>query len=203
MASVIYRSPLLYHFVMRALHGRHFRDRYLAVSAEVPDGAEVVELCAGDAWLYRHYLKPKNVKYLGLDNSPQFVQAAKAEGLDIRIHDAFKDPVPTADVIIMQASLHLFHEDVKSVVGRMLDAARQKVIIAEPIRNMSDSPNPLAAWIGRKMTTPHGSGANHTHRYNPETFKALMTSFPECERVFFEKGEREMVAVLKGRGVGR
>jgi hypothetical protein len=200
MASVIYRSPLLYHFVMRALHGRHFQDRYLAVSAEVPEGADVVELCAGDAWLYKHYLRPKGVKYLGLDNSPQFVRAAKEEGLDIRIHDAFRDPIPEASVVIMQASLHLFHANVETVISRMLDAAKQKVIIAEPIRNMSDSPNPLAAWIGRKMTTPHGSGPNHTHRYNPETFRSLMNRFPECERVFFEKGEREMVAVLKGRG---
>jgi hypothetical protein len=199
MASIIYRSPLLYHCVMRTLHGRHFQDRYLAVAAEVPDGADVVELCAGDAWLYRHFLKPKGVKYIGLDNSPQFVQAAKGSGLDIRIHDAFRDPVPVADVIIMQASLHLFHANVGAVMGRLLDAARQKVIIAEPIRNMSDSPNPLVSWIGRKMTTPHGEGANHTHRYNPETFQALMKSYPECERVFLEKGEREMVAVLRGR----
>lgn len=199
MASIIYRSPLLYHFVMRALHGRHFQDRYLAVAAEVPEGAEVVELCAGDAWLYRHYLNAKGVKYIGLDNSPQFVQAGRDAGLDIRSHDAFRDPVPQADVVIMQASLHLFHADVNSVIRRLLAAARQKVIIAEPIRNMSDSPNPVISWIGRKMTTPHGQGGNHTHRYNPETFQALMKGFPECERVFLEKGEREMVAVLRGQ----
>lgn len=200
MASIIYRSPLLYHCVMRALHGRHFHDRYLAIAAEVPDGAMVVEICAGDAWLYRHFLKTRNVRYMGLDNSPQFVQAAVGEGLDVRLFDAFRDPLPEADVVIMQASLHLFHENVVSLVNRMLDAAKLKVVIAEPIRNMADSSNPLLAWIGRRMTKPHGSSACNSHRYNPDTFRTLMNGFPECERVFFEKGQREMVAVLRGRG---
>lgn len=200
MASIIYHSPLLYHCVMRMLHGRHFTERYLAIAAEVPAGASVVELCAGDAWLYWHHLRQKNVSYLGLDNTPAFLAAARARGIELRAFDVLADAVPAADIVIMQASLHLFPKHAAELIQRMLDAARQQVIIAEPIRNMADSPNALIAWLGRIMSRPHGEGADATHRYTAASFEAQMRALPEFERVFLEKGGREMVAVLKGRG---
>ncbi len=199
MASLIYRSPLVYQLVMRLLHGRHYSDRYRVLADEVPAGAEVVELCAGDARLYRYFLQPKGVKYLGLDNSPHFVSAARSHGLNFRLFDASKEEIPPADVILIQASLHLFHPQIEAFISRMLDAARQHVLISEPVRNLSSSSNPVVAWVGKTFTRPHGPGLDHTHRFTETTFTQLMETFPECTRIFFEPGKREMISVLKGR----
>lgn len=204
MASIIYSHPLLYHLVMRTLHGRDFPERYETVAAEIPDGSSVVELCAGDAWLYRHYLKPKNVSYVGLEIAPAFLQSAKSRGINFREWEAATDAIPQADIVILQASLHLLHEHAATLLDRMLNAARQKVIIAEPIKNMADSENKLVAWIGRLLTRPHGKGVQtHTYRYNAASFESLMRQYPECERVCTGTRQREMLAVLQGRASAR
>ena len=107
--SLIYRSPWIYHRVMRLLHGRNFRHRYELLAAEIPEASSVTELCAGDAWLYLHYLKQKHVRYLGLDVSPYFVKAARERGVDFKLHDLTKEPIPAADIVILQASLYQFY----------------------------------------------------------------------------------------------
>lgn len=197
--SIIYRSPLLYHTVMRCLHGRHFADRYRAVAGIIPDGAEVVEVAAGDAWLYRHYLKPKKVNYLGLDNAPAFLKKAERHGVPFRNFDLLNETIPTADYVILQAALHLFHDLAPAILQRLLDAARHKVIIAEPVRNMADSSNPVISLIGKSLTRPHNQGTDHSQRFTPETFSSLMRACPEFLEIFPEPGGREHIAVLRGR----
>ena len=139
---IIYRSPRLYQLVMRLLHVGHFEARYTDLASLVPPGASIVELCAGDARLYNRYLREKNPDYIGLDNSPQFVEAGKKLGLDFRMFDAKTDEVPVADIIIIQASLHIFIREIESFLGRLTKAARIKVIIAEPVRNLSSPGSP-------------------------------------------------------------
>lgn len=197
--SLIYRSPWIYHRVMRLLHGRNFKHRYEMIAAEIPDGSSVTELCAGDAWLYLHYLKQKHVRYVGLDVSPHFVKAACVKGLDFRLHDLRKDHIPAADIVIMQASLYQFPELAEGLVRQMISAAGVKVVISEPVRNLSHSSHPWIAGLARRITRAPGH-ATASHRFTPETFRGLMESFPQCEQIFMEKGEREMIAVLRGEG---
>lgn len=197
--SLIYRSPWVYHQVMRLLHGRDFKHRYEMIAAEIPNGSSVTELCAGDAWLYLHYLKQKQVSYLGLDFSLPFVNAAIAKGLEFRLHDLAKDLIPVADVVIMQASLYQFPDLAEDLVRKMISAAGFKVVISEPVKNLSHSSHPWIAGIARRITRAPGH-ATAPHRFTPATFRGLMESFPQCERIFMEKGEREMIAVLRGEG---
>lgn len=93
---------------MRMLYGRNFRARYEALAAEIPPHAQVIDLCAGDAYLYRHYLRKKGVNYLGLELSPQFVAAGQAQGVALQEFNVWKDKIPAAEVVIMQASLYQF-----------------------------------------------------------------------------------------------
>lgn len=199
MASLVYRQPLLYQAVMRVLHGRHFQSRYQAIDQHVPAGAEVLELCMGDAYLYRHYLKAKQVRYTGLDSSHSFVAKARAQGIQARWCDIASEPLPQADIVIMQASLFHFPHDHESLVRRMIQAARQWLILAEPVRNMASSPNPLLAILGRRLTKPHGATNEQAFRFDEASFRSLLSGFPECESLEFEPGGREMIALLRGR----
>ncbi len=200
MGALIYRSPFLYNLVMRLLHAGHFNSRYEVIAEEVPQGASVVELCAGDAFLYRHFLRQKSVTYIGLDNSPSFVEAGRKQGIDMRPFDVHRDPIPAADVILIQASIHIFHTEAELIIRRMIDAARVKALVTDPIRNLSSSPNPVIATAARLLTKPFGARRDHSFRYNQETLAALFAKFPELERTKFDSSGREMTGVFRGRG---
>ncbi len=184
---------------MRALYGRHLaaRDRVLAEC--IPDGARVVDVCAGDGALYRHELRHKNVTYLGLDASPQLVAWGRRHGVDMRSFDVRRDAIPSADTVVMQSSLYQFIEEAEPLIGRLLDAARHRVIIAEPIRNLSASDNPLVRVTARVLTRPARDSAYVGNRFNEERLRELFGNFAELERIFSIPGGRELIGIFTGR----
>jgi SAM-dependent methyltransferase len=131
----------------------------------IPSGATVTDLCCGPGTLYHRYLKPKGIHYTGLDINPKFAADLSASGAIGLQWDMAEDrPFPAADYVMMQASLYHFLPNPAPIVNRMRAAARDTVLIAEPIRNMADSTNPLFAWMGKKFTNP-GTG-EQAHRFN-------------------------------------
>lgn len=183
---------------MRILHGRHFQSRYQAIIQHVPEGASVLELCMGDAYLYRHYLKAKKVRYTGLDSSISFIEKARAQGINASLSTIDVDPLPQAEIVIMQASLFHFPRNYEAVLRRAIQAATRRVILAEPVINMASSPNPVLSMLGRVLTKPQGVTNEQSFRFNETSFRALIAKIPECESLEFEPGGREMVAVLRG-----
>lgn len=201
-ASLIYRNPHVYQLVMRGLYGRHYGARYAAVASEVPEDSEVVDVCAGDCHLYLHHLRTRRVRYVALDNAPDLVHWARGRGVDARSFDAASQPVPPADVVIMQGSLYQFLPDVDPIVERMLRAARRRVIIAEPVRNLTQT---LPFGLGRLVaaaTRPGGSGTYRGHRFDEATLRGLFARFG-CARVFATPGGRELVGVFDVGGEAR
>ncbi|MFM7180026.1 MAG: class I SAM-dependent methyltransferase [Verrucomicrobiales bacterium] len=196
----IYRSPRLYQFVMRLLHVGHFEARYTDLAALVPAGASIVEVCAGDARLYTRYLRDSNPAYIGLDNSPQFVEAGRKQGLEFRMFDGKKDAIPTADIVIIQASLHIFIREMDAFLDRLKAAAREKVIIAEPVRNMSSSSNPVVAKLARWLTRPRGGDDYTGFRFDEHSLRSLLEKNHGLEHFALCAGGREAIAVLKGTG---
>ncbi len=197
-SSFIYSSQNVYQFVMRLLYGRNFRARYEALAEEISTGAQVVDLCAGDAYLYRHFLRKKGVTYLGLELSPQFVAAGKAQGVSMREFDVWNEKIPPAEIVIMQASLYQFLPNAEAVVQKMLVAARRKVIIAEPIRNLSEE-NSWLGKISRALTKPRTEDEAYSgQRFNEATLRKLFRSFAAFEREFLIPGGREMIGVFRG-----
>ncbi len=197
--SLIYRSAAGYELVMRALYGRHYADRIKAVADQVPAGASVLELCCGPGSLYHRQLHARVGSYIGLDANLRFVQRLKSEGVDARWVDlaANKNPLPTADIVIMQASLYHFLPDAAQIVDRMLAAAGDRVIIAEPIRNLASSELPIVGALGRRAADP-GVGS-HAHRFNAQSLDELMSRYRERTlSTFAIPGEREQVYVLAG-----
>jgi SAM-dependent methyltransferase len=195
--SLVYRSALGYELLMRALYGRHYAARMRAVADQVPDGASVLELCCGPGTLYLRHLRGRVSGYIGIDVNPGFVQRLRARGVDARALDlaAGEDPLPSADAVILQASLYHFLPRPEAIIDRMLAASRERVIVAEPVRNLASSPNPVIARVGRHAADPGVGG--HAQRFTEETLSALMERYREFVlRSFLIPGGRERVYVL-------
>jgi SAM-dependent methyltransferase len=199
--GIIYRSAHVYEVLMRSLYGRHYAARMSAVAEQVPAGASVVELCCGPGTLYRRYLQARTSSYIGLDVNGRFVARLRREGIDARQVDlaAAAEPLPAADVAIIQASLYHFLPDAGQIVDLMVAAARERVILSEPIRNLSTSDLPLVGRLGRQAADPGVGG--HAQRFTEQTLDALMAAYRErIIAAFAIPGGREKVYVLAGGG---
>lgn len=181
---------------MRALYRNHFQDRYRALIGHVTEGCgSLVEVCMGDAYLYRHYLRKYDIQYLGCDINSVFVEYAKKQGLAAEHLDLWEKEVPQADVVLMQASLYQFYPDHDVIIRKMLAAASKKVVIAEPVNNITASNNRLIGKLGAWLSDA-GSG-NASMRFSKEHFESVMRAYGE-NLVFLQDipGGREVVAVI-------
>ena len=195
--SLIYRSSVGYELLMLALYGRHYPDRMRAVAAEVPDGASVLELCCGPGTLYRRYLRGRVSGYVGIDVNRRFVEQLSRRGVAANRLDLAggEEPLPAADVVILQASLYHFLPAPERILDRMLVAADDRVIVSEPVRNLASSDFPVVGRIGRLAADPGVGG--HAQRFTEETLGDLMGRYRErVLRSFLIPGGRELVYVL-------
>lgn len=175
-SSVIYSNAYIYEGVMRALYGRWYNERFHAIAELIAQGSSVLDVCCGPGTLYHRYLKKKGVHYTGLDINRKFVarlSGPDATGLSWNLDEA--RPLPRADYVIMQASLYHFLPGASKVIDRMIAAAEKQVLIAEPIRNVTDSRIFLLAFFARKLTNP-GTG-DQPNRFNEATLDALMEQY--------------------------
>ena len=198
--SLIYRNARGYELVMQVLYGRHYQARTRAVAAEVPEGSSVLELCCGPGTLYTRHLRGRVAHYIGLDVNGRFVEKLRRAGADAREIDlsADKRPLPQADVVIMQASLYHFLPDAEAIVKRMIAAARDRVIVSEPVRNLASSELPVIGALGRRAANP-GVG-DHGQRFTETTLDLLMQRHrPRVLKVSLIPGCREKVYVLDAR----
>jgi hypothetical protein len=198
--SLLYAHPGLYHLLMRALYGRYFETRYQVLADVVPERAQVIDVCAGDMYLYRKHLRAKFVAYTGLDLSPHMVRQAQRWGVQAEEFNLWTDDLPRAEFVILQASLYQFTPHAEGIVRKLLAAAQHKLILAEPVVNLSSSPHPFLAWISRRMTIPNGEQNYSGERFNQETFTRFLESFETLDRYWLIPGGREMIAVLRGSG---
>lgn len=197
--SLIYRSSRLYEFAMLSLYGRHYRARHSVIATLIPPGSSVVELCCGPGVLYSRHLKGKNVRYLGLDYSPAFIESLHRRGVDAQLRDLRDpDPLPPADYLIMQASLYHFLPAPQGVLERMLAAARARVIVAEPVRNLTTD-HPMLGRLTARATDP-GTGAQAA-RFDEDSLARCLEPYRELvEAEQLIPGGREKLYVLSASG---
>jgi len=194
--SITYRSPRLYQAAMRPLYRGCYDARYEAIVEEVPEGAEVLDVCCGDALLYEKWLKKKNARYIGLDINPAFIAAAARGGIDARFFDVERGTdLPRAEYVVMQGSLYQFIPGAEAMVARLVSAARRRVIITEAVRNIGESGNPALKRFAEKMTNP-GTGPK-TERFDRESLGILMAKFKVLKKEEI-CGGREMLYVIEG-----
>src|SRR6185503_18966076 len=174
--SLIYRSASIYELAMVVLYGRHYTSRYRAIAELIPAGSNVLDVCCGPAVLYHRYLRSTDVRYTGLDINAKFIARLIRRGGSGQVWDLRKEAVlPPADYVSMQASLYHFLPDASEVVDRMLSAARKRVIIAEPIRNLASSDSRFLASLGRLFTNP-GVG-EHSLRFTESSLADFFSGY--------------------------
>jgi SAM-dependent methyltransferase len=196
--SLVYRSAAGYELLMRALYGRHYGERMRVIAAEVPEGASVLELCCGPGTLYARHLARRAGGYIGLDVNDRFVAELRRRGVDARTVDlaCSSEPLPGADVVLMQASLYHFLPDAQEILDRMLAAARELIVISEPVRNLASSDNPVIGMLGRRATDPGVGGGER--RFTEATLDTLMDRYRErLLKAELIPGGREKLYVLR------
>lgn len=198
--SLVYQSSLIYEALMVILYGSHYADRYKAILPFIPDGVSLADICCGPAIIYHRYLKSKNIRYVGIDVNPKLLAALGESGAEGQIMDITgPEPLPKADYLLMQASLyHFLPNQVDMILDKMLEAGQQKVIIAEPIKNLSDSNIPVLSWLAKRSANP-GTG-HQAHRFNESSLDAAMQRFKDngqLETSFLVANGREKVYVIR------
>src|SRR5262245_17006645 len=183
---------------MLLLYGRHYSSRYREIAELIPDRSSVLDVCCGPALLYDRYLKVKAVEYTGLDINAKFVDQLKRRGGHGEVWDLRREvQLPRADCVVMQASLYHFLPDPSPVVNRMLQAAREQVIIAEPIRNITSSNSRLVSSLGRLLTNP-GTG-EHQQRFDEDSLAIFFSQYTSrITRSVVIAGGREKMYILNG-----
>ena len=73
--------------------------------------------------------------------------------------------------VMLQASLYQFHDIADALLPRLWEAARRLLLIAEPVRNVSQSRFAAARWIARILTRT--DDRVHTFRYTETTLLDL------------------------------
>lgn len=193
MKSPIYWHPSIYHFAIRTLYGKDFDTRYRALAELIPENSQVVELCMGDAYLYRNYLQRKNVQYLGLDINHVFVRSASKKNIAAKVHNHLTDEFPAAEIIVMQGSLYQFIPDEKKIIGKMLHSAGKKALISEPVRNRAHSKNRIIRIVSQYGVDP-GTGKK-TERFSEQSLLECFSSFSEFKMTV--KAGKEIIGVFE------
>jgi glycosyltransferase involved in cell wall biosynthesis len=192
--SPIYWTGIGYDLVMKALYRFQWEQTYREVAERIPDGASVVDVCAGTARIYRNFLEERGCEYLGLDYSGHLVMSARRHGVPIRRFDLLRDEVPPADYVVMCSSFYHFRSREAEIIDKLLRAARKAVVISEPVENLSSRGPSVWSRLMRRLTNP-GVG-EFAYRYDLASFQAFAEQHGAAE-VQYEPGWRNAVAVFE------
>ena len=169
----IYQFPALYRLAMRVGYGDDYAARYALIADRTGEADDVLELCCGPLGLYRHLARRGLVgSYVGLEQSSAMLRLARRRGVDVRAFDLRAGgALPTAGTVIMQASLYQFHDIADTLLPRLWAAARRRLVIAEPLRNLAQSRVGAVRWLGRALTRTQDRV--HAFRYTEATLLQL------------------------------
>ncbi|HKR60662.1 MAG TPA: methyltransferase domain-containing protein [Pyrinomonadaceae bacterium] len=193
--ALVYRSIKLYELAMLLLYGRHYFTRYRVLADLIPPQTSVLDLCCGPGILYQRYLRQKGVSYTGLDINERFVKRVNqmdGKGLIWDLRD--EKPLPRADYVVMQASLYHFLPDPTRIAERMLSAAAKRVIIAEPIRNLSGHNTRFLRNLAKRFSD---TGTGEQMRFTEQSLDNFLARYSSKKlQTFLIPGGREKVYVL-------
>jgi glycosyltransferase involved in cell wall biosynthesis len=191
--SPVYWSAAGYDRAMDALCGPYDEKILADVVRRIPDGSSVVDVCGGTGRL-APLLRRKRCSYIGLDFNGAFVRSARRRGIDARLFDLLRDPIPRADYVVLCSSFYHFHEHAPEILGKLTAAARTAVIVSEPVVALGGS---LMPRVLRDRLTQPGIG-DASYRYDLPSFKALAQA-NGAALVSFREGDHNAIAVFPGR----
>ena len=174
--DMVYWHPVTYRLIEKLIYGRTYRYHYEALAHEI-DTMDLLELCCGDCQILDFY---RGKSYQGIDINPAFVEHAVRRGLDVICKDIVKYDIPKAECILIHNSLYQFYPQHEALIARALENTTKKLIISEPVVNLSCSSNRFVAALAKRLTSMGGSVS--TKRF----------SRAEVEEIFQRFGARKI-----------
>ncbi len=193
MKSPIYHSIETYRFTMKRLYGNRFENRYENLIKYIPPAKSITELCPGDGYFFEFYLKDSNPDYKAVEWNTKFSLYLRELGAEVIEGDVNNVNIPSADVVFMQGSLYQF-KDYRSVLNNMYEAARELLIVSEPVKNMSQSENKIISEIAAHLSNP-GDGPKH-FRFTRNTLLEAAEGLPQPEVVQYPK-DKEVILIFR------
>jgi len=133
---------------MNILYGMKYKIRFDNINNLIRDkDKDIVELCFGDIYIAQYALIT-NRKWIGLDINESFVKYANSKNYKAINRDILVAEIPKNDVCIMIGSLYHFIDDIELVLRKMLESSN-KIIISEPIKNLSN--NKYVGFFAKKL----------------------------------------------------
>ena len=171
--SLIYKNIHFYRFLMNILYAGNYKKRFSKIIDVIEQEApkSVLELCFGDTFIAA-YCSKKNIVWTGIDINEHFVERATKKGFkaicsDILLPGSFG----TNDLCLISGSLYHFNPSQRIDLFQKMLSASKKIIICEPIRNLSDQKG-LIGFIARRSANA-GKGNEH-FRYNEQSLQAVL-----------------------------
>ena len=168
------------------------------MGAYIENDSSIVDLCCGFGDFYTYALRDKNIKYKGVDLSEEFAVYAIKKGIDVQRGNIENYEFPSADYYTMIGSLYHF-QNPQEIISRMLVASRKKVLIMEPIRNLTNSKYKIISKLSRHLTN---EGNNHNDfRFSEQTLDEFMNrnlknNIIEAKNI---AGGRDKIYILENR----
>lgn len=179
---------------MNFLYGMKYKKRFENIISLINnEEKDIVELCFGDIFIAK-YAKKNNKNWKGFDINDSFVSYAIAEGFDATNKNILLDSIPKSDVCIMAGSLYHFIDNIEFVLGKMLKSSK-KVIISEPIKNLSN--NKYIGFFAKKSANA-GNGEEE-FRFTEISFLNILNQYKIKLSFEYEiiKKDRDILVVLK------
>jgi len=169
--ELVYGHPATYRLIEKILYGRSYRYHYEALAREI-GSSSLLELCCGDCQILDYYA---GSSYRGIDINPAFVGPAQRRGLNVSYGDIGVCDIPAAGCILLHNSLYQFYPHHEALIQRALKSASEKLIISEPVINLSSSGNRFIAAVARRLTSMDGSVS--TKRFNRAEMEDLFKKY--------------------------
>ena len=135
---------------MNLLYRGKYKNRFDDIISMLDDNdAKVLELCFGDIYIADHCIATGR-QWVGLDINDSFVSNAVRMGYDAMRADIVTcDSFPQSDVCIIAGSLYHFNDTIYELFAKMLDSAKYKILISEPVSNLSCRPGIIGSIAKR------------------------------------------------------
>ena len=185
--------------MMFVLYGKEYFNRFKRIASVIESGSSVIELCCGFGDFYVYGLKNKQINYLGVDLSPDFVKYGSKKGINIIERDVNSYNFPQSDYYVIVSSLYHFYPGPEVIIKKMLSAATKNVLIVEPVKNLLNSKYRIISRLALLLTN-EGGGKN-AFRFTEESLDRLMENNFKKNIINIEKTKngKEKIFVLKNR----
>jgi len=181
--SIIYENIYIYRVVMNLLYSLKYKTRFNdIVNLIKKSDKKVLELCFGDTIIAEECRK-RNIFWTGYDINEYFIRNAKKKGLNAILADISQiERFPRADICIISGSLYHFILEIDLLLRKMLDAS-PKIIISEPIENLSSQKNIIGAIS--KILTNAGKG-HENFRFDKNSIIEILNKYSDSHQFSYK-----------------